>query len=87
MHSTRNFSTRCNPFSLETDKHLTLEILSSSGDMTSVGLDSTASFKSRALEIGMSEALCNLLRDNGVSTYGAFAFIVLTSRGRVTKQS
>ena len=43
--------------------------------MTSVGLDSTASFKSRALEIGMSEALCNLLRDNGVSTYGAFAFI------------
>ena len=43
--------------------------------MTSVGLDSTASFKSRALEIGMSEALCNLLRDNGVSTHGAFAFI------------
>ena len=24
----------------------------------------------------MSEALCNLLRDNGVSTYGAFAFIL-----------
>ena len=25
--------------------------------------------------MGMSEALYNLLKDNGVSTYGAFAFI------------
>ena len=43
--------------------------------MTSVGLDSTASFKARALEIGMSEGLYNLFRENGVETYGAFAFI------------
>ena len=43
--------------------------------MTSVGLDSTASLKARALEIGMSEGLYNLFRDNGVQTYGAFAFI------------
>ena len=43
--------------------------------MTSVGLDSSASFKARALEIGMSEGLYNLLKDNGVQTYGAFAFI------------
>ena len=47
----------------------------SRGVMTSIGLDSTASFKARALEMGMSEALYNLLKDNGVSTYGAFAFI------------
>ena len=50
--------------------------------MTSVGLDSTASFNARALEIGMSEGLYNLFIDNGVQTYGAFAFICLYTPGQ-----
>ena len=54
----------------------------SRGVMTSIGLDSTASFKARALEMGMSEALYNLLKDNGVSTYGAFAFMPLHTGSR-----
>lgn len=54
--------------------------------MTSVGLDSTASFKARALEIGMSEALYNLLRDNGVSTYGSFAFVCAYVPGQGDEQ-
>ncbi len=54
--------------------------------MTSVGLDSPASFRARALEIGMTDGLYNLFRDNGVQTYGAFAFICPYTAGQAEEQ-
>ena len=54
--------------------------------MTSVGLDSPASFRARALEIGMTDGLYNLFRDNGVQTQGAFAFICPYTPGQAEEQ-
>ena len=44
-------------------------------DMAAVGLDSEASFKSRAAEVGMSDALLTLFTNANLKTYGSLAFV------------
>ena len=43
--------------------------------MSAVGLDSKASFESRAKEVGIGDALLRDLKAGGADTYGALAFI------------
>ena len=39
------------------------------------GLESAAAFRTRALEIGLTDAVVDLLKDGGVSSFGGLAFI------------
>ena len=43
--------------------------------MTSVGLDSEASFASRAKEVGMSDLLLQAFQTANLKTYGSLAFV------------
>ena len=46
------------------------------------GFESAAAFRSRAVEIGLTEAVVDLLKDGGVSNFGSLAFITNYQPGR-----
>ena len=50
------------------------------------GLESTATFKARALEMGMDETLIDALKNGGISTFGTLAFISSYQPGQSDEQ-